>query len=65
MIGTFQCKTIDPQPDYFKQLHKLINFAAIKKAKLKIAVELMYGTGHGYLGHVAAQGGRENHCFPR
>ena len=49
VIGTFQCKTIDPRPDYFKQLRKLVDFAAIKKAKLKVAVELMYGTGHGYL----------------
>lgn len=49
VVGTFKCKTIDPQPDYFKQIKKLINFGAIKKAKLKIAVELMYGTGRGYL----------------
>src|SRR5579872_7361928 len=49
VVGTYQCKTIDPRPDYFKQLRKLIDFAAIGKAKLKIAVELMYGTGHGYL----------------
>jgi phosphoglucomutase len=49
VIGTFDCKTFDPQPDYFKQLRKLVDFATIKKAKLKIAVELMYGTGRGYL----------------
>jgi alpha-D-glucose phosphate-specific phosphoglucomutase len=49
VIGTFQCKTFDPQPAYFKQLNKLVDFAAIKKAKMKIAVELMYGTGRGYL----------------
>jgi phosphoglucomutase len=49
VIGTFHCKTIDPQPDYFKQIKKLIDFKTIKKAKLKIAVELMYGTGRGYL----------------
>ena len=49
VIGTFECKTFDPQPDYFKQLRKLVNFSAIKKAKLKVAVELMYGTGRGYL----------------
>jgi phosphomannomutase len=49
VVGTFKCKTIDPQPDYFKQIKKLIDFRAIKKAKLKIAVELMYGTGRGYL----------------
>ena len=49
VVGTFQCRTIDPQPEYFKQLRKLVNFAAIKKARMKIAVELMYGTGRGYL----------------
>src|ERR1043165_7447304 len=49
MIGTYQCQTIDPQPAYFKQLRKLVDFAAIKKARLKVAVELMYGTGRGYL----------------
>src|SRR6266853_1311360 len=49
VIGTYECNTIDPQPDYFKQLRKLVNFRAIKRAKLKVAVELMYGTGRGYL----------------
>jgi phosphoglucomutase len=49
VIGTFKCKTFNPQPDYFKQLHKLIDFSALKKAKLKVAVDLNYGTGHGYL----------------
>jgi phosphoglucomutase len=49
VVGTYQCKTIDPQPAYFKQLRKLVDFNAIKRGKLKIAVELMYGTGHGYL----------------
>ncbi len=49
VIGTFQCKTFDPQPAYFKQLHKLVKFSVLKKAKLKVAVDLSYGTGHGYL----------------
>ncbi len=49
VVGTFACKTLDPQPAYFKQLRRLIDFAAIRKARLKIAVELMYGTGRGYL----------------
>src|SRR5437870_3819579 len=26
-VGTYKCKTIDPQPDYFKQLRKLVDFA--------------------------------------
>ncbi len=49
VIGTYQCKTFNPQPDYFKQLHKLIAFPVLKKAKLKVAVDISYGTGHGYL----------------
>ena len=49
VVGTFTTKTFDPRPAYFTQIRKLIDFDAIKKAKLKIAVELMYGTGRGYL----------------
>ncbi|MGH7953308.1 MAG: phosphoglucomutase/phosphomannomutase family protein, partial [Limisphaerales bacterium] len=49
VIGTYKCKTFDPKPDYFKQLHKLVEFSVLKKAKLKVAVDLSYGTGHGYL----------------
>ncbi|HTR42789.1 MAG TPA: phosphoglucomutase/phosphomannomutase family protein [Pseudomonadales bacterium] len=49
VIGTFQCKRFNPQPDYFKQLQRLIDFSILKKAKLKVAVDLSYGTGHGYL----------------
>ena len=48
-FGTYTCKTFNPQPDYFKQLHKLIEFAVIKKARLKVAVDISYGTAHGYL----------------
>ena len=49
VIGTYQCKTFNPQPDYFKQLHELIDFAALRTAKLKVAVDISYGTAHGYL----------------
>src|SRR5689334_24255303 len=49
VIGTFECKPIDPQPDYFKQIKQLIDFGAIKKAKMKIAVELVVITLRGYL----------------
>ena len=45
----FFLETINPLPDYFKQLNKLIKFSVLKKAKMKIAVDLSYGTGHGYL----------------
>ncbi|MGA2028984.1 MAG: phosphoglucomutase/phosphomannomutase family protein [Verrucomicrobiota bacterium] len=49
VIGTYQCGTFDPQPAYFKQLHKLIEFSVLKKAKLKVALDFSYGTAHGYL----------------
>jgi phosphomannomutase len=52
VIGTYQCPTFDPQPAYFKQLRKLIDFAALKQAKLKVAVDLEYGTGRRYLDHL-------------
>ncbi|HSH93933.1 MAG TPA: phosphoglucomutase/phosphomannomutase family protein [Roseimicrobium sp.] len=62
-LGTFPCKTIDPLPDYYKQIKKLIDFATIKKAKLKIAVELMYGTGRGYLDTLLTESGAKITLF--
>ncbi len=56
-VGTFACKTFDPRPSYFKQIHKLVDFATIRAAKLKVAVELMYGTGRGYLDALLEEGG--------
>ncbi|MSU58364.1 MAG: phosphoglucomutase/phosphomannomutase family protein [Pedosphaera sp.] len=63
VIGTFKCKTFDPQPAYFKQLNKLVDFAAIRRAKMKIAVELMYGTGRGYLDALLAKAGAKITVF--
>ncbi|MEI6074775.1 MAG: phosphoglucomutase/phosphomannomutase family protein [Verrucomicrobiota bacterium] len=48
-FGEYTCREIDPQPAYFRALKKFIKFDVIKQAKMKIAVELMYGTGRGYL----------------
>jgi phosphoglucomutase len=49
IIGTYQCKMFNPQPAYFKQLHKLIEFSVLQKAKMKVALDFSYGTAHGYL----------------
>ncbi|MBU6409518.1 MAG: phosphoglucomutase/phosphomannomutase family protein [Verrucomicrobia bacterium] len=49
VIGAGSWPVFNPQPDYFKQIQKLIRFEVLKKAKLKVAVDLSYGTGHGYL----------------
>jgi alpha-D-glucose phosphate-specific phosphoglucomutase len=49
VIGTYECKTFNPQPAYFKQLHRLIEFSVLRKAKMKVALDFSYGTAHGYL----------------
>jgi alpha-D-glucose phosphate-specific phosphoglucomutase len=63
VIGAFQCKTFDPRPSYFQQIRKLIDFAAIRKARLKLAIELMYGTGRGYLDTFLADAGAKLTVF--
>lgn len=39
----------DPTDSYLKQLQKLIDVDAIKKAKLNLVIDPMYATGRGYL----------------
>ena len=63
VVGTFHCKTFDPRPAYFQQLRKLIDFNSIRKAKLRIAVELMYGTGRGYLDTLLEEAGAKLTVF--
>lgn len=57
IIGTFECKNIDPQAEYFKQIRKLVEFSTIKNARLKVAVDLMHGCGRGYLDTLLAEAG--------
>ena len=40
---------INPRPQYLKRIKQLIDFKAIKKANLKVATDVLYGTGAGYL----------------
>src|SRR5205085_6142365 len=63
VVGTYQSKLIDPQPEYFKQLRKMLDFRAIKQARLKVAVELMYGTGRGYLDTLLEEAGEKVTVF--
>jgi phosphoglucomutase len=62
-VGTFKCPAINPMPDYFKQIRTLIKFPVIRKARLKVAVELSYGTGHGYLDKLLAGAGAKITLF--
>ncbi len=63
VIGTFQCETFDPAPAYFRRIRQLVDFAAIRKARLRVAVELLYGTGRGYLDTLLEQAGARVHVF--
>ncbi|HVV00220.1 MAG TPA: phosphoglucomutase/phosphomannomutase family protein [Verrucomicrobiae bacterium] len=63
IVGTYECKTFDPRPNYFKQIHKLVDFQTIRKARLKVAVELMYGTGRGYLDTLLIEAGAKVTVF--
>ncbi|MDI6864005.1 MAG: phosphoglucomutase/phosphomannomutase family protein, partial [Pseudothermotoga sp.] len=45
----------DPKPDYLNALAKIIDFDTIKKAKLKVIVDLMYGTAIGYLDELCSK----------
>jgi phosphomannomutase len=57
IVGTFECRNIDPQADYFRQIRKLVQFSTIKKGRLKIAADLMHGCGHGYLDTLLKEAG--------
>jgi alpha-D-glucose phosphate-specific phosphoglucomutase len=61
--GTFTCKTFDPQPAYFRQLHRLVDFDAIRQARLRVAVECRYGTGRDYLDKLLADAGAKVTVF--
>jgi alpha-D-glucose phosphate-specific phosphoglucomutase len=61
--GSFKCKTFDPQPAYFQKIRKLVNLDTIRKAKLKVAVEIMYGTGRGYLDTLMEEAGAKTTVF--
>jgi alpha-D-glucose phosphate-specific phosphoglucomutase len=39
---------MDPSPPYFRQLSQLINLEELRRQKLKIIVDSMYGAGSGY-----------------
>jgi phosphoglucomutase len=42
-------QTFDPHPAYLARLRKIIDMSALKKAKLKVGADVLYGTGRGYL----------------
>jgi phosphoglucomutase len=52
-FGAFQCRTFNPQPDYFKQLRRLVDFETIAKtmkAEYNDNVDLRRKWGGGIMG---------------
>ena len=49
--------SIDPKEAYFKRIWEFVNFDALKKARLKVVVDLMYGNGQGYLDTLLQEAG--------
>lgn len=47
----------DPRPAYFSRIKDLVNLPAIKKARLKVVVDVMHGTGRGYLDRILKENG--------
>ncbi len=42
-------RLLDPRPAYLARLKNIIDVSLLKKAKLKVAADVLYGTGQGYL----------------
>ncbi|PLX84724.1 MAG: phosphoglucomutase [Desulfuromonas sp.] len=50
-------KNIDPRKPYFERLRELIDFEAIGRSGIKVAVNPLYGTGRGYLDALLREAG--------
>jgi len=50
---------ISPRPAYLARLGEIVNFAAIRKARLKIVCDVLHGCGAGYLDGALAGNGIE------
>ncbi len=48
-IAEKMLEKIDPSEDYFEKITSLIDFETIKKAKLSVAFDPIYGTGRNYV----------------
>lgn len=57
VIGTYRCATFDPQPAYVRHLQRLVRFDVIRRARLKVIVNVCHGTGRGYLDKLLQEAG--------
>jgi alpha-D-glucose phosphate-specific phosphoglucomutase len=49
VTGGGPIRTFDPRPAYLSRLKKIIDVPTLKKARLKVGADVLYGTGRGYL----------------
>ncbi|MGH7369733.1 MAG: phosphoglucomutase/phosphomannomutase family protein [Candidatus Methylomirabilaceae bacterium] len=54
---------IDPRPAYLARLRELVDLRAIGAARLKVAIDLLYGTATGYLDYLLRDAGCEVHTL--
>ena len=52
-----QIPTFDPKPAYFEQIHKLVDFATLRKGARPVILDLLYGTSRGYLDTLLTEAG--------
>ena len=57
IVGAFACRALIRGREYFRQIRKLVEFSTIKKARLKMGVDLMHGCGRGYLDALLREAG--------
>ncbi len=50
---------LEPIPVYFKQLESLVDVNLLKKAKLRVVTDAIWGSGHGYLDEFLRQCGAQ------
>lgn len=50
-------KLFDPRPAYLARIKQLVNLQVIRKSHLKIGVDVLYGTGRGYLDQLLKDAG--------
>lgn len=48
----YAIEEFDPQPSYLARIKKLVDLDVIRRAKLKVVVDVMHGTGRGYLDEI-------------
>ena len=51
----------DPLPAYREHLEHLIDFETIRRARLHVAIDAMYGAGRGYIRNLLTEAGAEVH----